>query len=449
MAELGTLPGSKSGRQPRADHFADPLTGPATLAKVGRKLLPFAFLLYIVNYLDRINVGFAALQMNRELGLSDAAFGLGAGLFFIGYFLFEIPSNLILHRVGARAWIARIMISWGVVAIAMAAVRGVASFYLLRFLLGIAEAGFFPGIILYLTLWFPAREQARALALFMTASPLAGVIGGPVSGTLLVMHGIAGLSGWQWLFVLEGLPAVILGVAVLRYLPNGPEDARWLNADQKRWLADTLGRERENSRENGLAATLTSGQVWLFSALYFAIVTGLYGVTMWLPQIVKDFGTLNNFEVGLIAAVPFLVAAVAMVIIGRSSDRRGERKYHVAASAFTGALGLALSAVAPKPLIALAALSMSAAGIWGAMGPFWSMPSAFLGGAGAAAGIALINSVGNLGGFVGPYLVGLVRQTSHSFSGGLAAMALMLAVAGCLALALRDPAQQQAQNPVD
>jgi len=309
LAELGTLPGSKSGRQPRADHFADPLTGPATLAKVGRKLLPFAFLLYIVNYLDRINVGFAALQMNRELGLSDAAFGLGAGLFFIGYFLFEIPSNLILHRVGARAWIARIMISWGVVAIAMAAVRGVASFYLLRFLLGIAEAGFFPGIILYLTLWFPAREQARALALFMTASPLAGVIGGPVSGTLLVMHGIAGLSGWQWLFVLEGLPAVILGVAVLRYLPNGPEDARWLNADQKRWLADALGRERENSRENGLAATLTSGQVWLFSALYFAIVTGLYGVTMWLPQIVKDFGTLNNFEVGLIAAVPFLVAA--------------------------------------------------------------------------------------------------------------------------------------------
>ena len=442
MAELDTLPSSKSGRQPQADRFDGPFTGPAAIVKIRRNLLPFAFVLYIVNYLDRINVGFAALQMNRELGLSDATFGLGAGLFFIGYFLFEIPSNLMLHRVGARAWIARIMISWGVVAIAMAAVRGVASFYLLRFALGIAEAGFFPGIIFYFTLWFPAREQARALALFMTASPLAGVIGGPVSGTLLVMHGIAGLSGWQWLFVLEGLPAVILGVVVLRFLPDGPEDAQWLNADEKRWLADTLERERENIKEHGLAGTLTSSKVWLFSALYFAIVTGLYGVTMWLPQIVKGFGGLNNFEVGLIAAVPFLVAAMAMVTIGRSSDRRGERKYHVAASAFAGALGLALSAVAPNPLIALAALSMSAAGIWGTMGPFWSMPSAFLGGAGAAAGIALINSVGNLGGFVGPYLVGVVRQMSHSFSGGLAAMALMLAVAGCLALALRDPAQQ-------
>ncbi len=442
MAQFDTLPGSQSGHKLLTDRLADPLSGPA-LAKVRRRLLPFVFALYIVNYLDRINVGFAALEMNRELRLGDAAFGFGAGLFFIGYFLLEIPSNLILHRVGARAWIARIMISWGVVAIGMAAVRGVASFYSLRFLLGVAEAGFFPGIILYLTFWFPAREQARAIALFLTASPLAGVIGGPVSGILLMMHGIAGLSGWQWLFVLEGLPAVILGFVVLRYLPDGPEDAQWLSTDEKRWLADALIRDRDQTKDNGLTGALTSSQVWHFAALYFAIVTSLYGVTMWLPQIVKQFGVLNNFEVGLISAVPFLVAAVTMVMVGRSSDRRGERRRHVALSAFAGALGLVLSAVAPNPLISLAALSISAAGIWGAMGPFWSMPSALLGGAGAAAGIALINSVGNLGGFVGPYLVGLVRQMSHSFSGGLAAMALMLAIAGCLALALRDPPHPQ------
>ncbi len=421
-----------------ADHSAAEATGRIALARIRRKLLPFTFLLYIVAYLDRINVGFAALEMNRQLGLGDAAYGLGAGLFFIGYFLFEVPSNLILHRVGARRWIARIMISWGVVAIAMAAVRGAASFYLLRFLLGVAEAGFFPGIILYLTYWFPAREQARSIALFMTASALAGVIGGPVSGALLAMDGALGLSGWQWLFVLEGAPSVILGLTVLFYLPNGPGDARWLSAAEKRWLAEDLESERSSAKEAGLIRSLTDGRVWLLSMLYFTIVTGLYGVTMWLPQIIKGFGALGNFEVGVISAVPFLVAAVAMVGIGRSSDRRGERRWHVAVSAFAAAAGLTISATARDPVVELAALSLGAAGIWGAMGPFWSMPPAFLSGAGAAAGIALINSVGNLGGFVGPYLVGLVRQMSHSFSGGLAAMAAMLALAGCLALVLRD-----------
>jgi ACS family tartrate transporter-like MFS transporter len=420
-------------RERATDESAD---GAVALAKVTRKLLPFAFLLYIVAYLDRINVGFAALEMNRELRLGDAAFGLGAGLFFIGYFLFEIPSNLILHRVGARAWIARIMISWGVVAMAMAAVRGAASFYLLRFLLGVAEAGFFPGIILYLTYWYPAREQARAIALFMTASALAGVIGGPLSGALLTMHGTLGFSGWQWLFLLEGLPSVILGVCVVLYLPNGPADARWLTTAEKRWLQRCLAREQAQKRQAGLARALTGGGVWMLALLYFTIVTGLYGVSMWLPQIIKGFGALNNFEVGLLAALPFLAAAVAMVMVGRSSDRRGERRWHLALSAFAGAVGLALSAIAHEPVLALAALTLGAAGIWGAMGPFWAIPSAFLGGVAAAAGIALINSVGNLGGFVGPYLVGLIRQTSHSFAGGLAAMALMLAIAGVLALAL-------------
>jgi ACS family tartrate transporter-like MFS transporter len=413
-------------------------TGVAALARIRRRLLPFTFLLYIVAYLDRINVGFAALQMNRDLGLGDAEFGLGAGVFFIGYFLFEIPSNLILERVGARAWIARIMISWGAVAMAMAMVRGAPSFYLLRFLLGVAEAGFFPGIIVYLTYWFPAPQRARAIALFMTASALAGVIGGPVSGALLATGGRLGLAGWQWLFILEGLPSVILGVVVLFYLDDRPGDAKWLTKEEKRWLAETLA--RESAREHRLIRGLTNARVWLLALLYFAIVTGLYGVTMWLPQIVKGLGTLGNLGVGFVSTVPFLAAAAAMVKVGQSSDRRGERRWHVALSAFAGAAGLMLSALVHNPLVALAALSLGAAGIWGTMGPFWSMPSEHLGGTAAAAGIALINSVGNLGGFVGPYLVGMVRQTSQSFAGGLAAMALMLAVAGCLALALRDEA---------
>jgi MFS transporter, ACS family, tartrate transporter len=410
--------------------------GAAALAKIRRRLLPFTFLLYIVAYLDRINVGFAALQMNRDLGLGDAAFGLGAGLFFIGYFLFEIPANLIMQRVGARAWIARIMISWGAVAMATAAVRGAGGFYLLRFALGAAEAGFFPGIILYLTWWFPARERAHAIALFMTASALAGVIGGPVSGALLGIGGILGLAGWQWLFILEGLPSVLLGVVVLIYLPNGPQDARWLTGLEKEWLAQSLAHERASGREHSLIGALTAGRVWLLATLYFTIVTGLYGVTMWLPQIVKGLGTLDNLAVGFISALPFLVAAGAMVKVGQSSDRRGERRWHIAISAFAGAAGLIVSARTHHPLLAIAALSVGAAGIWGAMGPFWALPAEYLGGTAAAAGIALINSVGNLGGFVGPYLVGMIRQASHSFGGGLAAMALMVGVAGCLALAV-------------
>jgi ACS family tartrate transporter-like MFS transporter len=259
-----------------------------------------------------------------------------------------------------------------------------------------------------------------------------------VSGTLLAMDGALGLSGWQWLFVLEGAPSVILGLTVLFHLPNGPGDARWLTPEQKRWLAERLEFERSSGKEVGLVRTLTDSRVWLLSMLYFAIVTGLYGVTLWLPQIIKGFGALSNFEVGVISAVPFLVATVAMVAIGRSSDRRGERRWHVALPAFAAAGGLTISALTRDPVVALAALSLGAAGIWGVMGPFWSLPPAFLSGAGAAAGIALVNSVGNLGGFVGPYLVGLVRQKSHSFSGGLAAMAAMLAIAGCLALLLRD-----------
>jgi MFS transporter, ACS family, tartrate transporter len=272
--------------------------------------------------------------------------------------------------------------------------------------------------------------------LFMTASALAGVIGGPLSGAILNTETMMGLSAWQWLFIVEGLPSVILGVAVLFYLPNGPQDASWLAENEKRWLAAKLARESGNVREHTLGGALTSRRTWMLAILYFTIVTGLYGVGMWLPQIVKGLGALSDLQAGVISAVPFLAAAVAMVIIGQSSDRRGERRNHVALSAFGGAAGLILSALAHNPLIALAALSIGAAGIWGTRGPFWSMSAENLSGAGAAAGIALINSVGNLGGFIGPYLVGVVKQVSHSFSGGLAAMALMLLMAGCIALAI-------------
>ncbi|MGH7933201.1 MAG: MFS transporter, partial [Candidatus Binataceae bacterium] len=388
-------------------------------------------------YLDRINVGFAALQMNRQLHLSDAAYGFGAGLFFVGYFIFEIPSNLILQRVGARRWIARIMISWGAIAMSTVLVRGERGFYLLRFLLGVAEAGFFPGIILYLTYWFPAREQARAVAAFMTATALAGVIAGPLSGGLLTMHGVMGLAGWQWLFLLEGVPAVILGVAVALHLPDGPMQARWLSHAERLALTNRIAANdapQARARMHNLAPALTDGRVWLLAALYFSIVIGLYGVSLWLPQIIKSFGSLSDLEVGFIAAVPFVVAAVAMVQVGKASDRAGERRWHLALSALVGAIGLAVSALAANPVLEMIAICVGAGGIWGTFGPFWSMPSAFLGGSAAAGGIALINSVGNLGGLAGPYAVGLIHQSGHGFGGGLMVMASALLVAAILAL---------------
>lgn len=417
----------------------------AALSKARRRLIPFLFVLYLVAYLDRINVGFASLQMNRELGLTESVFGLGAGLFFLGYSIFEVPSNLILERVGARLWIARIMISWGVVAMAMIAVRGAASFFALRFVLGLAEAGFFPGVILYLTFWFPAREQARAVALFMTATALAGVIAGPVSGALLELHGLAGLSGWQWLFILEGLPAVILGVMVLLYLPDGPNSAAWLEVDERAALLIKLEGERRRGtqkRSHSFAEAIGNSTVWILSLVYFAIVFGLYGVTFWLPQIIQSFGSRSDFEIGMLSAIPFFGAAIAMVFVGRSSDLSGERRWHLAFCAGVGAIGLMLASMTHSPLLSLGALSIAAAGIWGTFGPFWAMPPEFLSGTAAAGAIALINSIGNLGGFAGPYVVGIVKQTTHSFAGGMIVMAMSLVAAGLLALTLPVPVRE-------
>ncbi len=409
----------------------------AALSKVRKRLLPFLFALYIVAYLDRINVGFAALQMNREIGLSQAAFGFGAGIFFLGYFIFEIPSNLILRRVGARRWIARIMVSWGVTASAMMFVRGASSFHALRFILGLAEAGFFPGIIYYLTFWFPQRERARAIAWFMTATALAGVIAGPLSGVLLTLHGLGGLSGWQWMFLLEGIPAIVMGIAVWRYLPDHPGEAPWLTAAERDALIAILD-EDSGSRKLAhadLARAMLSGRVWMLTLFYFLFAFGLYGISFWLPQILKGFGTMSVVAVGFASAIPFAAAGVAMVLVGRSSDRMGERRVHLALCALAGAVGFFAAAFARNSILELACITIAAAGTSSCVGPFWAIPAGILTEAAAAGGIALINSVGNLGGFAGPYVAGFIVERTHDFAAALITMGLALAIATAVALA--------------
>lgn len=413
---------------------------PNPLRKVRRRLIPFLFLLYIVAYLDRINVSFAALQMNEDLGFSSAVYGLGAGIFFVSYVLFEVPSNLILERVGVRLWISRIMITWGIASSAMMFVQGPWSFYALRFLLGAAEAGFFPGIILYLTRWFPAEDRARAIALFMTATALAGVIGGPVSGVLLSLDGVASLRGWQWLFLLEGLPALLLGAAVFKWLPERPSDAKWLEPAERDWLIARL-RDEEAAAGASSHATfgraLRSGRLWLLACLYFTIIISFYGVSFWLPQILQSLSGMSDLRVTFLSALPYMVAAIGMVLVARRSDRTGQRAGLVAVSALVAVCGFAAAAMVTSPTASLAALSIAALGIWGTLGPFWTMPAAFLRGSAAAGGIAAINSVGNIGGFVGPYAVGYVRQATGDFTAGLWLMAGSMALAAALALLAR------------
>jgi ACS family tartrate transporter-like MFS transporter len=412
----------------------------APLARVRRRLIPFLFVLYLVSYLDRVNVGFAALQMNTALNFSPTVYGFGAGIFFLSYVLFEIPSNLLLHRIGVRIWIARIMITWGVVSAATMFVRGATSFFVLRFLLGAAEAGFFPGIILYLTRWFPAAERARAVAWFMTATALAGVVGGPVSGALLTLHGSGGLAGWQWLFLLEGVPAVALGFAVLLWLPDRPRDARWLTADESRAIEAAIEAEQDGIRSTAheaLGPALMSGRVWLLASIYFTIVVSFYGISLWLPQIVQSFAHASDLRVGLLSAIPYVAAAAGMVIVASRSDRSGERGGYVAMSAIVGAAGFILAAWFDNGAASLAALSLAAFGVWSTLGPFWTFPPRFLIGPAAAGGIALINSVGNVGGFVGPYLLGYVRERTGSFASGLLVLAASLVMTAVLALLVR------------
>src|SRR5580765_1755764 len=413
-------------------------TTATAVAKARRRLVPFLFLLYVVSYLDRINVGFAALQMNAALGFSNVTYSLGAGIFFLSYTLLEIPSNMILARVGARRWIARIMITWGLVSAAMMFVRHATGFYALRFALGAAEAGFFPGIIYCLTRWFPTRDRARAIAGFMTAVVIAGIVGGPISGALLSLDGAGGLAGWQWLFVVEGLPAVALGFIVLRTLPEQPSDARWLTPAEQFALTTQLAEEAQlKSNVHSVRGALTSGRVWLLTAVYFAIPVALYAMGFWMPQIVRKASGASDFIVGFLSAIPYAVAAVGMVIIGRNSDRTGERRWHIALSAIVGGASFALTGFVHGTVPSLVTLSMAMLGLASMLGPFWAFATSFLGGIGAAAGIALVNSVGNIGGFVGPNIIGYLQQTTSSFSAGLAIIGGVLACGGLLVLMVK------------
>ncbi|ONG58929.1 hypothetical protein BKE38_01215 [Pseudoroseomonas deserti] len=407
-----------------------------TMKKLYTRIVLYCFVLFIINYLDRVNVGFAALQMNEELGLTPRIFGIGAGIFFLGYMAFEVPSNLILHKVGPRIWIARIMVTWGIISCAMAFTAGPWSFYILRFLLGVAEAGFAPGILLYLTYWFPAKERGRAVAGFMTATVLSSVIGAPLSGWLISStHDFAGFSGWQWMFLLEGAPAIILGVVTFFYLVDRPEqDRHWLTPAERDWLVAELRQEQSAVAGHGMEdfrAIFRDSRVWLLTLVYMCNGIAIYGVVLWLPQIVKSIGGLTNLQTGLVSAIPFVFAAIGLIVIARNSDRTGERKLHTALSGLFGGLFLAASAFAPTPLIGLALLCCAAFVLWATLGVFWTLPTQFLTGAAAAGGLAAINGFAQLGGFFGPTLVGWVRESTGSFTYSLLALAVF-PVIGCL-----------------
>lgn len=417
--------------------------------KIVRRLIPFMMLLYLVSFLDRVNVGFAALTMNADLGFTPEIYGWGAGIFFLGYFLFEVPSNLVLEKVGARLWICRIMVTWGLISAATAFASGQTSFFVLRFLLGAAEAGFLPGMILYLGYWFPASIRARYIALFMAAVPLASAIGAPLSALILQTHGFLGFAGWQWLFILEGLPAAALGVAVFFWLPDGPRDARWLDAAEKQAVLRRLEADharQDASARHSLWPALKDGRVLMLGIIYFGIVVGLYGIGLWLPQIVHGMG-FSTMQTGWLLVVPYALSALAMLVWGRHSDSSGERMLHVAGSALLGAAGLLASVHVQSPLLAIAAITAASIGIYSALGPFWAVPPLFLRGTAAAAGIALINSIGNLGGFVGPYLVGWMKQQSDSFTAGFEVLAAIVLAAAVLTLILRARLARRVTNP--
>lgn len=409
--------------------------------RVTWRLIPFLFACYVAAYLDRVNVGFAKLQMLADLQMSETAYGIGAGIFFIGYFLFEVPSNLILHRTGARVWIARIMITWGLLSAATMWVTSATAFYALRFLLGIAEAGFFPGIVLYLTQWYPAPRRARIMALFMTAIAISGVIGGPVSGWILSeMAGKNGWAGWQWLYLLEGIPAVLLGVATYFYLDDSIEGARWLPDDEKAVLRAQLRADPAGEEHVSVMATLRDSRVVLLAALYFCSILGLYGLAFWMPQLIRTLGVAEPWRVGMLSAIPYGVATVAMVLAGQSSDRRGERRWHLVGSALIGALGLVGAAwFRTEPVAGMIAFSVAAAGILSLPPLFWTIPTTLLRGVSAAAGIAAINSVGNLSGFVSPYMIGAITDATGEATIGLYVLAASLVASAGLSIAATAP----------
>lgn len=409
-----------------------------TVRRITWRIVPFVMLLYFIAYIDRVNIGFAALTMKEDLGFTASILGFGAGIFFWGYFLFEVPSNVILHKVGARIWIARVMVTWGIISAAMAFVEGTTSFYVIRFLLGAAEAGFFPGIILYLSYWFPARHRAGVTALFMAAAPISTAVGSPLSAALLEMNGVMGLHGWQWMFILEAMPALILGVVVFFYMTDKPEQAKWLKDDERAWLVSEMKAEtasKATGAQHSLLSGLTNPRVLALSLVYFGTSAGLYTLGIWAPQIIKQLG-VSSMTVGFLNAIPPIVSVVAMVLWSRHSDRTGERTWHVVLACVAAAVGLLVAAGANGMLGLIAALTLVNIGISCAKPPLWSMPTAFLTGTAAATGIATINSIGNLGGFFGPAMIGWIKDRTGSFEGGLYFVASLLVISAVVTLLL-------------
>jgi sugar phosphate permease len=394
--------------------------------KVTWRLIPFLFLCYIFAYIDRVNVGFAKLQMQQDLGISDAVYGAGAGIFFIGYFFFEVPCNIALQKIGAKRWLGPIMIVWGIVSACTMLVRTEFQFYAVRFLLGMVESGFFPGVILYLTFWYTSTHRAKMIAAFMTAIPLSGVLGGPVSGWVLdSLSSVGGLRGWQWLFIVEAIPSILAGIAAFVFLQDAPAKAKWLNAEEKALVIQRLDEEHARKKAAGagqhrLTDAFRSGKIWVLCFVYFGFVMGNYGIGFWLPQIIKDTLTKDPFNIGLLTTIPWGAAAIVMLLVGHHSDKTGERCWHIALAGIAGALAFAASALpGVSGVMGLAALTIATACLAAAYSTFWSLPTAFVTGAAASAGIAWINSVGNLAGYLSPFLVGVIRDATHSMTPAL------------------------------
>ena len=427
-ADIAATPGIEAGDEPIAAR---------AYRKVFWRLMPFLMLCYVASYMDRVNIGFAKLQMQQELGFSETVFGLGSGIFFLGYFLFEVPSNILMHKVGARMWIARIMITWGLLSAAFIWVKSVPAFYGLRFVLGLAEAGFYPGVILYLTYWFPARWRGRVIATLMSAIPISSILGNPLSGWVMdAMNHVGGVAGWKWMFVIEAAPAVLIGIAVLFYLDNSIAAAKWLDADEKRVLETAIAEDNRSqaSAVNGTAQAFADPRVWFMCLIYFCVVLGQYGLNFWMPTLLKTAGVQGSTAIGLLSAIPYIVTLVMMNLLGHSADRRRERRWHLAIPALIGAAGFVIAPTAPNVGVAIAALSLAAAGAITCAPLFWSLPTAFLAGAGAAAGIAVVNSVGNLAGFVAPFIVGYAKDATGSAAVGLYAIAGGLVLGAICAL---------------
>jgi len=424
--------------------YAVPI-GARTIQKIRFRILPFVFVLFVVALIDRNNIGFAALTMNKELAISSQQFGFIFGIFFFGYFLFEIPSNLLLHQIGARVWIARILLTWGLVAMLTGFVHTVQQLYIARFVLGLAEAGYFPGIILYLTYWFPQREQARALALFMIGIPVTTILGAPVSGFILDHVRWLGVSSWRWLLILEGAPAIVCGALTYLLLPGGPQEARFLGPEEKEWIQAELQREEQQKftrRSYSVLQALASGRVWVLVLIYFGITVAIYALNSWAPQLVRSLSSLySNSTIALLVTIPSLVGLAAMILVSRSSDRTLERQYHVAIPALATGTALVLLGTSPSAFLSVALLCLLAAGVFSCLGPFWTLPSEFLTGYSAAAGIALINSVGNLGGFVGPAAIGFISQRTGTLSAGLALSGIPMFLSAALVLLLPKQAR--------